>query len=193
MISGLFQVNPSAKEAKSPPFDENGDGVPEYVVGSGLEECYFAGALQALSKVDSFAAEHVPGMLRKQADGMLNLAWATGSAGVWSHSARSLWAPGSPRFATQLEWPSSLRSTLSTGCATCPYQDSYHLGYAITTYQLAGAASAPTLLQRFTHTSTVPAALDVLKAWGKGPAPNWVTGSPLDQWFMLAPAFSVSN
>lgn len=159
MSSGLFQVNPNAKEAKSWPFD-GGDDVPDYQIGAGNEDIFIAAALGEVER--ALGDERIPGMIARHVDGMRRLGWAY--SGPWSHSARS--AVGGPRYASRDEWPASLAAAMATSPddqGVGPYNDAWQVGgYLGVTRQLGVDASD--LLVRYVGVASTQAALSSLRA-----------------------------
>jgi hypothetical protein len=179
MPSGLFQVNLQAKEAKNPPFSDTPNGTPNYVIGSGLEECYIAAALSAAAGVDSYARTKVPQLLRQQAPGMASLAWRNNTCGTFSHTARGPNNGSGLRYTSAADWPAALTTGMYSNCPTCPYTDCYHIGYLVTCLKRAGATQADELLLRYTRKPTVAEAVAEMRRWGTGGS-----GTPDSQFWM---------
>jgi hypothetical protein len=177
MPSGMFGVYPGAKESKNPPFSAQVNGTPLYIIDSGLGECYFALTLSALTNISAYAGARAPQMMRQQAAGFRDIAWAMGTGGVWYTFAVGPNDGSNTRYLTRAQWPADLAAGMVSGCATCPYSDGYHVGYAIAALKKAGATQADELLFRFTGRSTVSQALSAMDAWGVG------NGTPVEQFW----------
>jgi len=169
MASGLFQVNPNAKEAKSWPFD-GGDGVPDYQIGAGNEEIYIVAALHDIAR--ALGDDRIAGMIARHVDGMRRLGWAY--SGPWSHSARS--AVGSPmRYVTREEWPEALRQAMASSPDAQgfgPYNEAWHVGYYLGITRQRGTDTSD-LLARYAGVSTTQAALSALRSRASRDFDQW--------------------
>ncbi len=189
MPSGMFGIYPAAKESRDPPYSTTVQGTARYIIDSGLDECYFAGTLSTLTNISAYAAAatRAPQMLRKQAVGFKDLAWAIGRGGAWYAFAVGPNDGSGTRYRTRADWPADLAAamTANPNCETCPDPDGSHVGYAVAAFRQAGSPHANELLFRYTRRSTVAQALALMASWGTGG-----NGTPVEQFWPAIGEFS---